>query len=204
MAQTRGSPWERRRKPVRELFFLDRLSLPTVVAVLIAVAAAAAAVGRLALLTHIHFATERDAGEQLNPFAAFLGAGSGVFTAAPGWLATLFFIYALVRLEGAPLEPPPGAIPPERRSVSQLRAGLRAEFRLVRLALVGLSLIATIDTVRALEYVLASFRGNTVAHDSLLLTLAEAGGLLAAALTLAIWVWRFRAELEHLGALSRF
>jgi len=201
MAQTRGSPWERPRKPVRELFFLDRLSPVMLAAAVVAIVAAAAVVGRIALLAHIHFATERDAGEQLNPFAAFLGTGSGILTAIPAWGAALFFVYAIVRLEGGPLEPPPGSIPAERRSVAQLRSGLRAEYRIVRIALTALTLIAVIDTLRALQYVLASVRGNEVARGSLTLTLVEACGLVAAAVALAVWVWRFRTDLIQLGAV---
>jgi hypothetical protein len=200
MAQTRGSPWDRRQGPtVRELFFLNRLSPLLCVATLIGVFGVAIAVGRLALLAHIHFATERDAGEQLNPFAMFLGTGSGPLTAAPGWIAAAFFVYALVRLRSGPLEPPPGG--GAERSVKELRSALRAEFRLVRLAFLGLALVAVIDATRAFEYVVAVIRGNLVARDSLPMTLVEAGGLVAAAITLGLWAWHFRQDLDRLGAL---
>jgi hypothetical protein len=190
------------RSGVGDLFFLRRLPLAVLAIVGLVVAALALAAGYGLLRLQIHYTQQQDAGQSLNVVAQIIADGSGWLTVWPGWVAALCFLIAVLRLQRAGAEPPPGLAPVEKLTVHQLRSGLRAEYRMVRVALVLLTLVAAIDTGRALAYVRGAIVGNTVARHSVVPTVTEAAGLLAAAILLVLWAWYFRRDLQRWGAIS--
>ncbi|MBV9525947.1 MAG: hypothetical protein JOZ46_09065 [Candidatus Dormibacteraeota bacterium] len=186
-----------RHRPVTELVFLG--SGPVAVRALVVVLAAVGAgvAGNLLYRYQADLAARLGAGQGLSGPATFVAHGSGAQTAWVGWVAALFFLIAAIRVRRSPPEPSPGVTSPERLTPAQLRAGLRREYAIVRALLVLVALAAAVDVARAFTLLAA-----TGAHaGTLLATLVEAAGLVAATLTLLLWAWWFGADVRRLGAL---
>lgn len=183
-----------------ELVFLDHgpIALRSL-AVLIAAAACGVA-GTLLVRLHETLADQLAAHLALNPLQTLIATGSTVRTLWPGWVAALCFGAAVLRLRHGATEPPPGRTAVEHQTLSQLRAGLRREFRIVRLALVFVLLFAAVDSARALASLIAAASDKEIS-STMPATIAEALGYVVAALVLAAWARAFGTEVRRLGAL---
>jgi hypothetical protein len=71
----------------------------------------------------------------------------------------------------------------------------------VRALLVAVCLVAAVDVARAVSYLEGELGGHSVSTSTLVATVVEAAGFLAAALVLALWAWLFGADVRRLGAL---
>ena len=184
-----------------ELVFLDRgpIALRSV-AVLIAAAACGVA-GTLLVRLHQTLAAQLAAHMALNPLQTLIATGSSVRTLWPGWVAAVCFAAAVLRLRHGTTEPPPGRTAVEHQTLSQLRGGLRREYRTARGALVAVCLLAAVDVARTLASVIAAQSGDTRILATMPATVAEALGYVAAAAVLAAWALGFGAEVRRLGAL---
>jgi len=184
-----------------ELVFLDRgpVALRCVV---VAIAAAVCGVaGTLFVRVHQTLAAQLAARVALNPLQTLLATGSSARTAWPGWVAALCFGAAVLRLRHGAPEPPAGRVSPDRLSLTQLRAGLRHEYAVVRGALVVVVLCAAVDVARTAASIIAAQSGDRVVGTSVAWTAIEAAGYVVAALVLALWASAFGAEVRRLGAL---
>ena len=155
--------------------------------------------GMLTLRAEHQYAGLRDAGADLNGMARLLAMGPSAVTAWPGWVAGACFALAVRRLGSGAPEPPAGRDGPNV-SVSQLRAGQRAEFRLVRtahLAVVGLTLL---DAGRLLWFCAAAVTDGSARRGVVPLSV-EVAGLAVAALVLRLWLRHFARQLELVSAL---
>jgi hypothetical protein len=185
------------RSVVLDLLFLSETTR-AMAATAIAVAAAvctAAAVGLIALESHY--------AKVSNPtgIAHLMATGSSAATVWPGWLAAGFFLIALQRLRRGDPEPPAGRTPVAERTVSDLRAGLRSEYRSVRIALLIVAVLSTVDLARAAGIAWLGIRGTTWAHTVAAFTILEALGWIAAALALTVWARTFNRQLAQWGAV---
>ena len=167
------------------------------VAVILAVVVACIVLGVESLAIQHHFAKQPGSGR----LVALLAQGSTWATAWEGWAAALFFLVALSRLRRGAPEPPAGLGRVENLTAGQLRAGLVREYTVVRVALVLVSAASLTDAARAARYVAAALGGDVLARRSLLTTIVEAAGLVAATLVLALWAGSFREQLDRVGAL---
>ena len=140
-------------------------------------------------------------GRALSGVPAFFADGSSWATAWPGWAATFFFLLSVVRLLRGSPEPPAGRPSGKDWTAAEMRAALRREFRLVRLGLAVVDVLAMFDAGRAVAYAIASGTGDDVARASLITVGVEAGGLVCAAIALTWWMLAFRRQLENWGAL---
>jgi hypothetical protein len=183
-----------------ELVFLDHgpIALRSI-AVLIAAAASGIA-GTLLVRLHQTLASQLATNVELNPLQTLIATGSSMRTLWPGWVAALCFGVAVIRLRHGATEPPPGLTAVEHQTLGQLRAGLRREYRIVRLALVVVLLLAAVDAARALASLIAASTDKEIA-STMPATLAEALGYVVAALVLAAWARAFGTEVRRLGAL---
>jgi hypothetical protein len=184
-----------------ELVFLDRGPI-ALRCVAVAVAAAACGVaGTLLVRLHQTLAGQLTAHMALNPLQTLIGSGSSLRTVWPGWVAALCFAAAVVRLRRGATEPPPGRTAVEHQTLSQLRGGLRREYRIVRSALLVVCLLAAVDVARAVASSIAVQSGDAQISRTMPATVAEALGYVAAATVLAVWARAFGAEVRRLGAL---
>lgn len=184
-----------------ELVFLDRGPVVLRCLVVAVAAAACGVVGTLLVRLHQTLAAELAAHSALNPLQTLIADGSSIRTLWPGWVAALCFGAAVLRLRRGTIEPPPGRSVPERLTPGQLRAGLRREYVVVRVALVLVSLLAAMDVARTAASVIAADSGDTRIGATLPATAIEAVGYAAAALMLAVWAFTFGAEVRRLGAM---
>jgi hypothetical protein len=184
-----------------ELVFLDRgpVALRCLVVGLTAVACGVA--GTLLVRLQQTLAAQLAVHVTLNPLQTLIATGSSLRTLWPGWVAALCFGAAVVRLRHGATEPPAGRTAPEHLTLSQLRAGLRREHVVVRSALVLVCLLAAIDVARALASLIAAQSGDRRVGAALNATILEALGYTVAAVVLAVWAYRFGAEVRRLGAL---
>ena len=187
------------RRRLTELVFLHRGPLVLRALVVVVVAAGCGAAGVALFRLHEDLARRLAAGAALNVLQTFVARGSGPATLWPGWLAALCFLIALVRLRRGPLEPAPGRRTPERRTIAQLRRGLRREYRAVRIVLVVLALVTAVDAARAVSFAAGAQRSG-VSPFTVWAMYVEAAGLVAATLTLAAYAWSFGADIARLGA----
>jgi hypothetical protein len=164
-------------------------------------AAGAVGVGVAALAGQRHFSAELSSGADLNVLATLLGDGSSPRTAWPGWLAAVFFGLALLRLWRGRPEPPAGRPPGGRWTAADIRSALRREYAAVRTAIIVLAVVALVDGARAAVYGVAAATGDAVARGSVMATVVEALGLVAAAVMLTLWGLIFARLLERWGAL---
>jgi hypothetical protein len=184
-----------------ELVFLDRGPIALRSLAVLIVAAACGVAGTLLVRLHQSLAAQVAAHVTLNPLQTVIATGSNLRTLWPGWVAALCFGYAVLRLRHGATEPPPGRTAVEHQTLSQLRAGLRREYRVVRCALVVVVLAAALDVARAIASQIAAQSGDKDISTTMPATLIEALGYVAAALILAMWARAFGAEVRRLGAL---
>ncbi len=184
-----------------ELVFLDRgpIALRSVVVAIAAVACGVA--GTLLVRLHQTLAAQLAAHLALNPLQTLIATGSSLRTLWPGWVAAVCFAAALLRLRHGATEPPPGRTAVEDQTLSQLRAGLRREYRIVRSVLVVVGLLAAVDVARAVASIIAVQAGDGQISTTMPATLVEALGYVVAAVVLAAWARAFGAEVRRLGAL---
>jgi hypothetical protein len=183
------------------LYGLGRLHPVQRMALLWLVASGAVGIGVAALAGQRHFAAELSSGADLNVVETLLGDGSSPRTAWPGWLAAAFFGLALLRLWRGRPEPPAGRPPGGRWTAADIRSALRREYAAVRTAIIVLAVVALVDGARAAVYGVAAASGDAVAQGSVLPTVVEATGLVAAAVMLTLWGLLFARLLERWGAL---
>ena len=170
--------------------------------IVVAITAAACGVaGTLLVRLHQTLAAQLAAHHPLNALQTLIATGSSARTAWPGWVAALCFGAAVLRLRHGAPEPPAGRAPADRRSLTQLRAGLRHEYVAVRCALVVVSLFSAIDVARTVASISAAQSGDRAIGMSLAWTAIEAAGYAVAALVLALWATTFGAEIRRLGAV---
>ena len=184
-----------------ELVFLDRgpIALRSVVVAIAAVACGVA--GTLLVRLHQTLAAQLAAHLALNPLQTLIATGSSLRTLWPGWVAAVCFAAALLRLRHGATEPPPGRTAVEDQTLSQLRAGLRREYRIVRSVLMVVGLLAAVDVARAVASIIAVQAGDGQISRTMPATLVEALGYVVAAVVLAAWARAFGAEVRRLGAL---
>ena len=184
-----------------ELVFLDRGPI-ALRCVAVAVAAAACGVaGTLLVRLHQTLAGQLAAHVTLNPLQTVIATGSSVRTLWPGWVAAVCFAAAVLRLRHGATEPPPGRTAVEHQTLSQLRAGLRREYRIVRCALVMVCLFAAVDVARTVASEITAQAGDRQLSSAMPATVTEALGYVVAAVVLAAWARAFGAEVHRLGAL---
>ena len=184
-----------------ELVFLDRGPI-ALRCVAVAVAAGACGVaGTLLVRLHQSLAGRFAAHMALNPLQTLIATGSSLRTLWPGWVAAVCFAAAVLRLRHGATEPAPGRTAVEHQTLSQLRAGLRGEYRIVRCALVLVCLFAAVDAARTIASVIAAQSGDQQLSTTIPATLVEALGYVVAALILALWARAFGAEVRRRGAL---
>ncbi len=168
----------------------------------VAIAAAACGVaGTLLVRLHQSLAGELAAHMALNPLQTLIATGSSARTLWPGWVAAVCFGAALLRLRHGATEPPPGRTSVEQQTLGQLRAGLRREYRIVRSALVVVTLLAAVDIARTVASVIAGQSGDRQIMTTMPATVVEAVGYAVATLLLAAWARAFGSEVRRLGAL---
>ena len=181
-----------------EASLLDRLPPRAQLALVVVVVLLAAGWGTgMLVLQHRLLEMEAD-GRVLSGVPGFFADGSSRATAWIGWAAAFFFLLSLLRLVRGNPEPPAGG---EKRSAAEMRAALRREFRLVRLVLGLVDLLAIFDAGRAVAYAIATGTGDDVARANLVMVGVETGGLVVAAALLTAWMLAFRRQLETWGAL---
>jgi hypothetical protein len=184
-----------------ELVFLDRGPIALRSGVVVIAAVACGVAGTLLVRLHQTLAAQLAAHMALNPLQTLIATGSSLRTLWPGWVAAVCFAAALLRLRRGATEPPPGRTAVEDQTLSQLRAGLRREYRIVRLVLVVVGLLAAVDVARAVASIIAVQAGDGQISRTMPATLVEALGYVVAAVVLAAWARAFGAEVRRLGAL---
>ncbi len=184
-----------------ELVFLDRGPIALRCVAVAVVAAACGVAGTLLVRVHQTLAGQLAAHMALNPLETLIATGSSARTLWPGWVAAVCFTAAVLRLRHGATEPPPGRIAVEHQTLSQLRGGLRREYRLARAALIVVCLVAAVDVARTVATVIAAQSGDTQISATILATVVEAAGYVVAAVVLAAWARAFGAEVRRLGAL---
>lgn len=184
-----------------ELVFLDRGPIALRCLAVVILAAACGLAGTLLVRLHQNLAGELAAHAALNPLQTLIAMGSNLRTVWPGWVAAVCFAAAVLRLRHGATEPPPGRVAVEQQTLSQLRAGLRREYRIVRCALVVVWLCAAVDAARTIASVIAAQSGDRRISSTMPATVAEALGYVAATLVLAAWARAFGTEVRRLGAL---
>jgi hypothetical protein len=184
-----------------ELVFLDRGPIALRSGVVVIAAVACGVAGTLLVRLHQTLAAQLAAHMALNPLQTLIATGSSLRTLWPGWVAAVCFAAALLRLRRGATEPPPGRTAVEDQTLSQLRAGLRREYRIVRLVLVVVGLLAAVDVARAVAGIIAVQAGDGQISRTMPATLVEALGYVVAAVVLAAWARAFGAEVRRLGAL---
>jgi hypothetical protein len=184
-----------------ELVFLDRGPIALRCVAVAVVAAACGVAGTLLVRLHQTLAGQLAAHMALNPLQTLIASGSSLRTVWPGWVAALCFAAAVLRLRRGATEPPPGRTAVEHQTLSQLRGGLRREYRIVRAALLVVCLLAAVDVARTVASSIAVQSGDAQISTTMPATVAEALGYVAAAAVLAVWARAFGAEVRRLGAL---
>jgi hypothetical protein len=184
-----------------ELVFLDRGPIALRCVAVAVTAAACGVAGTLLVRLHQTLAAQLAAHEALNPVQTVIATGSTIRTLWPGWVAAVCFAAAVVRLRRGATEPPPGRTAVEHQTLSQLRGGLRREYRVVRCALVVVALLAAVEAARTVASVIAAQSGDHQVSASLPATVVEALGYVVAMGVLAVWAYSFGAEVRRLGAM---
>jgi len=152
------------------------------------------------VLQHRLLEMEAD-GRALGGVAGFFADGSSWATAWIGWAAAFFFLLSVLRLVRGRPEPPAGKPSGKDWTVAEMRSALRREFRIVRVGLALVDVLAMFDAARAAVYAIATATGDDVARADVVVVGIEAGGLLCAAAVLTWWMLAFRRQLETWGAL---
>jgi hypothetical protein len=176
------------------------LTLKRVIAVAL-LAVTGVAWGVITLRLQEHYQALAAAGDDLNGVAQLFADGSGSRTAWLGWAASVLFLVATLRLRLGPPEPPVGRPKAATWSATEMRAALRTEYYLVRVAFRGVAILAGLDAGRAAVYAVAAATGSSTAKGDWLGTLVEALGLVTAAAILAVWLLLFVRMLARWGAM---
>lgn len=184
-------------EPAGHASWLDRLPPRAQLALVLVLTLFAGGWGVGALVLQHRLVEMRGRGEDAGALGSFFADGSTWSTAWPGWVAAFFFALSLLRLVRGSPEPPIG----RGESVHDMRTSLRREYRVVRVGLAVVDVLAMLDLGRLLAYAIAAATGDAVARDDLLTVAWEAAGLLLAATLLTLWMLRFRSQLESWGAL---
>ncbi|MEO8899718.1 MAG: hypothetical protein ABI352_01195 [Candidatus Dormibacter sp.] len=182
---------------IAELLHLSGRAPALRAALAVVITAACGVLGAVSLDIQARFAAQQHGGR----LSTFLADGSTAATAWTGWAAALLFGVALVRLRRGAPEPPAGRAPVESLSATEMRAGLVREYSAVRIGLLLLSLVSLADAARAARYAVAAAAGDSIARMSLVATVVEALGLIAATSVLMLWTMTFRSQLVRVGAL---
>jgi hypothetical protein len=182
---------------IAELLYLRGRAPALRVALAVVIVVAGCALGAYSLDIQSHFGAQQQGGR----LSTFLAHGSTAATAWTGWAAAILFAVAVLRLRRGAPEPPAGRAPVESLSAAQMRAGLVREYTAVRIGLTVLSVVSLTDAARAARYIVAAAAGDSVARMSLVATVIEALGLVAAASVLILWTITFRRQLVRVGAL---
>lgn len=185
-----------------ELFPLHTTAPPLRVAILVQALLLAVGWGFAALALHRRELAFLSSGQSLDPLGTIFADGSSPLTIWPGWAAAALFGLSASRQRGRTPEPPGGRRRAGTLTVSELRAGLRREHTAARWLLALVTLVAVADVARVAVSGLAALVAIGGAGDGLGWMGIEAAGLIAAAVTLAVWVDRFRTEIERLGVLG--
>jgi hypothetical protein len=184
-----------------ELVFLDRGPIALRCVAVAVVAAACGIAGTLLVRLHQSLAGQLAAHIALNPLQTLIATGSSVRTLWPGWVAAVCFAAAWLRLRHGATEPPPGRTAVELQTPSQLRRGLRREYRIVRSTLVIVCVLAAVDVARTIASGIVAQSGDTQVSTTMPAMAVEALGYVVAAAVLAAWARAFGAEVRRLGAL---
>jgi hypothetical protein len=180
---------------------LDRLP-PRVLLALVGVVTLLSIGWGVGMLVLQHRLLEMEAeGRDLTGIAGFFADGSSRSTAWPGWAAAFLFLLSVIRLLRGNPEMPAGRPSGKEWTVAEMRIALRREYRLVRLGLAVVDLLAMFDAGRAVAYAVGSATGDDVARANLVIVGVEALGLVCAAAMLTWWMLAFRRQLENWGAL---
>lgn len=169
------------------------------IAVVVAAAGSGIAGNKLFLL-HEDLSQRSLGGEHLDAVGSFVAAAPTPVTVCIGWAAALCFGLALLRLRRGPIEPAVWRRALERRSVTQLRRGLRREYLLIRIVLVAVVLITAVEAARAVSFAIGAAHGG-VSVATPWPMYVEAAGFVAATLVLVSYGRTFGDGVAQLGAL---
>jgi hypothetical protein len=177
--------------------WLDRLPPRAQLALVVGLALFAGGWGVGMLVLQHRMVEMQGRGQDAGAVGSFFADGSTWSTAWPGWVAAFFFALSLLRLMRGSPEPPMG----RGKTVADMRVALRREYRVVRIGLAVVDLLAMLDLGRVVAYAIAAATGDAVARGDVLAVAWEAAGLIVAATLLTLWMLRFRTQLESWGAL---
>jgi hypothetical protein len=160
------------------------------------------AVGVGSFLLQTQFASSYDAGHRLSGWQNFLRLGAPWQALVPVLLAGLLATIGAARLSRTEPEPPLHLGRQEASSAGQLRAAMRIERRVVRIAFLAMSGLAGMVLVRVVVYSVLALAGNALARSTLVGVAVELG--VWALAWVAVWNWNrvYRARMEGWGVLS--
>ncbi len=149
-----------------------------------------------------HFANAYQAGQRLAGWQNYLRLGAPWQALVPVGLAGLLASWGALRLGSAQPEPPVGLGAPEVASAGQLRAALRTERRVVRIAFAVMTGLVGMVLVRFVLYAALAVTGNGLARSTLVGVALELALWLVA--WVAFWAWnrRHRQRLESWGVFE--
>lgn len=187
-------------RPLEELVFLHRGPVTLRTTALVIAAAGSGIAGNRLFLLHEDLAQRVLAGEHLDALRSFVATAPTPVTVCIGWAAALCFALALLRLRRGPIEPAVSRRSLERRSVTQLRRGLRREYLVIRIVIVAVILITAVDAARAISFAVGATHGGASVSAPWPMYL-EAAGFVAATLVLVSYGRAFGNGVAQLGAL---
>lgn len=120
-------------------------------------------------------------------------------TAVTGWIAAGCFGLSFLQLQRRALEPPAG-IDAGTANLSEMRTGLRREWRWLFVLLGFVALIAIVALCRLIDTALAALHGKHLGPGVIQLLSVEVLGMAAAFTMLLLFLLRFRSELRRIGA----
>jgi hypothetical protein len=183
-------------RPARSAW-IDRLPPRAQLGLVVLIGLVAAGSGAGWLVLQHRLVEMQQQGRVLGAVESFFADGSSWATAWPGWAAAFFFLPSVLRLVRGNPEPPLG----RGQSVHAMRTSLRREYRVVRIALAVVDVLAMLDLGRLGAYAVAAATHDALARGEVLTVAVESVGLLCAAVLLTVWMLRFRTQLESWGAL---
>ncbi len=157
------------------------------------------AVGTVSFVLQSRFASSYDAGHRLAGWQNFLRLGAPWQALVPVLLAGLLATIGAARLSRTQPEPPLHLGGPGVSSAGQLRAAMRTERRVVRIAFLAMSGLVGMVLVRVLVYCALALAGNSLARSTLVGVSVELG--VWALSWLAVWNWSrvYRTRMEGWG-----
>jgi hypothetical protein len=187
-------------RPLEELVFLHRGPVLLRTAVVVITAAGTGIAGYKLYQLHEDLALRLAGGAHLDALRTFVAQAPTPLTVAIGWVAAVCFALALLRLQRGPLEPVLIFRHSERRTVRQLRRGLRAEYTTVRLLLVVIALVTAVDVARTFSFSIAATHAG-MSPGVLWSLYLETAGLIAATIVLIVYARTFGNAIARLGAI---